>query len=97
MRYYAADTHGCCCTAYRIVDIVYEFLSSNRLNMGFMGGFLDAVIASKRMQMSQKGIETCGDVDEECSVSVKRIRDVCAGHFSPLYAACAVPRIRLGV
>ena len=51
------------------MDVLYEFLSANRLAMGSMGGLLDGVIASKRITMAQQGVQTCGDVDEECSVS----------------------------
>lgn len=33
-----------------------------------LGGALDAVIAAKRVEMSKQGVQTCGDVDEECTV-----------------------------
>ena len=36
-----------------------QFLSANRLSLG---GALDGIIAAKRMDMSKKGVETCGDV-----------------------------------
>lgn len=47
-----------------LVDWLYNFLSKNRLSLG---GALDGIIAAKRMDMSKKGVETCGDVDEMCS------------------------------
>lgn len=28
----------------------------------------DGIIAAKRIDMSKKGVETCGDVDEECAI-----------------------------
>ena len=40
----------------RLVDILYEFLSANRLSLG---GALDGIIAAKRMDMSKSGKETC--------------------------------------
>ncbi|KAL6762097.1 hypothetical protein V8C86DRAFT_2525069 [Haematococcus lacustris] len=49
----------------KIVDLIYNFLSANRLSLG---GAMDAIIAAKRMELSKKGVETCGDVDEECKV-----------------------------
>lgn len=49
----------------KMVDASYNFLSNNRISLG---GAMDAVIAAKRVEMSKKGVETCGDVDEECSV-----------------------------
>jgi predicted DCC family thiol-disulfide oxidoreductase YuxK len=49
----------------KAVDGLYDWLSSNRLTLG---GAMDAVIAAKRVEMSKKGIETCGDMDEECAV-----------------------------
>lgn len=42
-----------------------QFLSANRLSLG---GALDGIIAAKRMDMSKKGVETCGDIDEGCAV-----------------------------
>jgi hypothetical protein len=47
------------------VDVIYNFLSANRLSLG---GAFDMFIAAKRVEMSKKGVETCGDVDEECAV-----------------------------
>jgi len=49
----------------KIMDVVYDFLSANRLSLG---AAFDGVIAAKRIDLSKKGVETCGDVDEECSV-----------------------------
>jgi hypothetical protein len=46
----------------KLLDVVYDFLSANRIALG---GALDGLIAAKRMDMSKKGVETCGDVDEE--------------------------------
>lgn len=48
----------------KIVDLLYQFLSANRLSLG---GALDGIIAAKRMDMSKSGIQTCGDVDEQCT------------------------------
>jgi hypothetical protein len=28
----------------------------------------DGIIAAKRIDLSKKGVETCGDVDEECTI-----------------------------
>lgn len=47
-----------------LVDLLYNFLSANRLSMG---GMMDGIIAAKRMDLSKKGVETCGDVDEQCT------------------------------
>jgi hypothetical protein len=47
------------------VDLLYNFLSANRLSLG---GAFDVLIAAKRVEMSKQGVQTCGDVDEECSV-----------------------------
>lgn len=44
----------------KIVDIVYNFLSANRLSLG---GAMDGIIAAKRMEMSKQGVETCGGED----------------------------------
>eukprot|EP00199_Chlamydomonas_sp_CCMP681_P001981 CAMPEP_0119107482 /NCGR_PEP_ID=MMETSP1180-20130426/10462_1 /TAXON_ID=3052 ORGANISM="Chlamydomonas cf sp, Strain CCMP681" /NCGR_SAMPLE_ID=MMETSP1180 /ASSEMBLY_ACC=CAM_ASM_000741 /LENGTH=348 /DNA_ID=CAMNT_0007092977 /DNA_START=181 /DNA_END=1224 /DNA_ORIENTATION=- len=49
----------------KLVDLIYHFLSSNRISLG---GAFDAIIAAKRVEMSKKGVESCGDLDEECSV-----------------------------
>ncbi len=49
----------------KIVDIIYNFLSANRISLG---GALDAIIAAKRIEMSKEGVEACGDLDEECVV-----------------------------
>jgi len=49
----------------KIINIIYDFLSHNRIQLG---GALDAVIAAKRVEMSKQGVSTCGDVDEECAV-----------------------------
>lgn len=46
----------------KLLEVVYDFLSANRI---VLGGALDGLIAAKRMDMSKKGVETCGDVDEE--------------------------------
>lgn len=35
----------------QIVDMIYEFLSANRLSLG---GAMDAIIAAKRIEMSKK-------------------------------------------
>jgi len=48
-----------------LVDLLYNFLSANRLSLGGVG---DAIIAAKRMDMSKAGQETCADMDEECAV-----------------------------
>lgn len=48
----------------KLVDILYNFLSANRLSMG---GALDGIIAAKRMDMAKAGVHTCADVDEECA------------------------------
>lgn len=41
----------------RLVDLLYNFLSANRLSLG---GALDGIIAAKRMDLSKQGKETCG-------------------------------------
>jgi hypothetical protein len=46
------------------VDLLYQFLSANRLSLG---GALDGIIAAKRMDMSKSGVQTCADVDEQCT------------------------------
>ncbi|KAG1675367.1 hypothetical protein FOA52_012286 [Chlamydomonas sp. UWO 241] len=47
----------------KLVDLLYNFLSANRLSLG---GAMDGIIAAKRMEMSKQGVETCQDVDEQC-------------------------------
>lgn len=47
----------------KIVDLLYDFLSANRLSLG---GTMDGIIAAKRMELSKAGVETCGDLDEGC-------------------------------
>jgi len=47
----------------KLVDILYDFLSANRISLG---GALDGIIAAKRMEMSKEGKETCSDIDEQC-------------------------------
>jgi hypothetical protein len=49
----------------KLVDLLYEFLSANRISLG---SALDGIIAAKRIDMSKQGVETCGDVDEECTI-----------------------------
>ncbi|KAF6257418.1 hypothetical protein COO60DRAFT_1271375 [Scenedesmus sp. NREL 46B-D3] len=49
----------------KLVDLLYEFLSANRISLG---NALDGIIAAKRIDMSKQGVETCGDVDEECAI-----------------------------
>lgn len=49
----------------KLVDLLYEFLSANRISLG---NALDGIIAAKRIDMSKKGVDTCGDVDEECAI-----------------------------
>ena len=49
----------------KIVDMLYDFMSANRIQLG---GAMDAVFAVKRLEMSKQGVETCGEVDEACSV-----------------------------
>eukprot|EP00775_Hariotina_reticulata_P007157 gene7157-7372_t len=49
----------------KLVDLLYEFLSANRISLG---NALDGIIAAKRIDMSKQGVETCGDVDEECTI-----------------------------
>ncbi|WIA10512.1 hypothetical protein OEZ85_010701 [Tetradesmus obliquus] len=49
----------------KLVDMLYEFLSANRISLG---NALDGIIAAKRVNMSKQGVETCGDVDEECTI-----------------------------
>ena len=44
------------CAVCRLVDMLYNFLSANRLSLG---GALDGIIAAKRMEMSKSGKETC--------------------------------------
>ena len=40
----------------RVVDLIYNFLSANRISLG---GAMDAIIAAKRVDMSKKGVQTC--------------------------------------
>jgi len=40
----------------KLVDVLYNFLSKNRLSLG---GITDGIIAAKRMDMSKQGVETC--------------------------------------
>ncbi|GAX83680.1 hypothetical protein CEUSTIGMA_g11105.t1 [Chlamydomonas eustigma] len=48
----------------KLVDMLYDFLSANRISLG---GALDGIIAAKRMEMSKEGKETCSDIDEQCT------------------------------
>ena len=50
----------------QLVDLLYEFLSANRMSLG--NSFDDATIASKRIDRSKKGIETCSDTAVECCI-----------------------------
>lgn len=47
------------------VDVLYEFISRNRISLG---AAMDTLLAGKKLQMSKQGVTTCSDVDEECSV-----------------------------
>jgi len=49
----------------KLVDIVYDFLSANRIQIG---GAMDALVAAKRVSMANAGVEVCGDVDGGCEV-----------------------------
>ena len=49
--------------SFRLVDLLYDFLSANRLSLG---GALDGIIAAKRMDMSKSGKETCSGEDYIC-------------------------------
>jgi len=49
----------------QIVDAVYDIISKYRLPLS---GMLDAVVAAKRLKMSEKGVTTCENVEEECEV-----------------------------
>lgn len=48
-----------------LVDVLYNFLSKNRISLG---GMMDSIIVAKRMELSKAGKETCGDMDDECMV-----------------------------
>lgn len=41
----------------KIVDLIYEFLSKNRIKIS---GTFDALVAAKRISMSKAGVEVCG-------------------------------------
>lgn len=45
-----------CLCSIRLVDLLYDFLSKNRLSLG---GAMDGIIAAKRMELSKQGVETC--------------------------------------
>jgi predicted DCC family thiol-disulfide oxidoreductase YuxK len=49
----------------KLVDLLYEFLSKNRIKIG---GMMDALVAAKRVSMSKAGVEVCGDVDGGCEI-----------------------------
>ncbi len=49
----------------KVVDVLYDFLSANRLSLG---GALDGIIAAKRMDLSKQGKETCGGEKQVCRV-----------------------------
>jgi hypothetical protein len=66
---------------FRLVDILYDFLSANRISLG---GALDGIIAAKRMEMSKEGKETCSG---ECSLQrpEKIIKVPCKPHVIPFF------------
>lgn len=49
----------------KLVDLVYEFLSKNRIQLS---GAFDALVAARRVSMAKAGVEVCGDVDGGCEI-----------------------------
>jgi predicted DCC family thiol-disulfide oxidoreductase YuxK len=49
----------------KIVDLIYDFLSKNRIQLS---GAMDALVAARRVNMAKAGVEVCGDVDGGCEV-----------------------------
>ena len=47
------------------MDLIYDFLSANRIKIG---GAMDALVAAKRVTMAKAGVEVCGDVDGGCEI-----------------------------
>ncbi|KAI8471497.1 MAG: hypothetical protein J3K34DRAFT_376486 [Monoraphidium minutum] len=60
----------------KLVDVIYEFLSKNRIKIG---GAMDALIAARRVSMAKAGVETCGDVDGGCEVDWDELDDAEGG------------------
>lgn len=51
--------------ATKLVDLIYEYLSKNRISLG---NSMDMLLAGKKLDMSKQGVTTCADVDEACEV-----------------------------
>ena len=49
----------------KIVDLLYDFLSKNRIQIS---GAMDALVAARRVNMAKAGVEVCGDVDGGCEI-----------------------------
>jgi hypothetical protein len=60
----------------KIVDVIYDFLSANRIQIG---GAMDALVAARRVNMAKAGVAVCGDVDGGCAVEWGEIDDEASG------------------